>query len=178
VSEGERAASLAAYAATYRAAFTARMRAKLGLLRAQDDDGKLIADLLGLLAAEHADYTRFFRALCDIDLTSSAADDRAAELFGDRDGWYAWQQRYRARLAAETTTQAERRAAKRQVNPKYVLRNHLAQVAIERAQTGDFAEIARLHDVLRRPFDEQPENEPYAGAPPDWARDISISCSS
>jgi uncharacterized protein YdiU (UPF0061 family) len=178
VSEAERDASLATYAPTYRAAFIAHMRAKLGLLHAQTDDTKLIADLLELLAAERADYTRFFRALCEIDVTSSAADDAAAEMFGDRDGWYAWQRRYRDRLAAEATTQAERCAAKRQANPKYVLRNHLAQVAIERAQTGDFAEIARLHDILRRPFDEQPENEPYAGAPPDWARDISVSCSS
>jgi serine/tyrosine/threonine adenylyltransferase len=64
------------------------------------------------------------------------------------------------------------------VNPKYVLRNHLAQIAIERAQAGDFDEIARLHEVLRRPFKEQPENESYAAAPPDWARDISVSCSS
>jgi uncharacterized protein YdiU (UPF0061 family) len=178
VCERERDAVLAAYATNYRAAYTARMRGKLGLLHVQADDAKLVVDLLELLAAERVDYTRFFRALCDIDVTSSAADDRAAEMFGDRDGWYAWQQRYRARLSAESTTETERRAAKRQVNPKYVLRNHLAQLAIERAQTGDFAEIAHLHEILRRPFDEQPENEPYAGAPPDWARDISVSCSS
>jgi uncharacterized protein YdiU (UPF0061 family) len=178
VPESERDAALAAYAATYREAYLGRMRAKLGLLRAADDDARLVVDLLELLTAARADYTRFFRALCDVDLTSSPADDRAAEMFGDRDGWYAWQQRYRARLCAESAPEGMRRAAKRGVNPKYVLRNYLAQVAIERAQAGDFAEVARLHEVLRAPFEEQPENESYAGAPPDWAHDIAVSCSS
>jgi uncharacterized protein YdiU (UPF0061 family) len=171
-------AALATYAPAYREAFIGRLRAKLSLQHAAADDSALVFDLLELLSAARADYTRFFRALCDVDVTSSPADDRAAQMFADRDGWYAWQQRYRARLAVENTSEAARRAGKRAVNPKYVLRNHLAQIAIECAQAGDFAEVARLHDVLRRPFDEQPENESYAAAPPDWAREIAVSCSS
>jgi uncharacterized protein YdiU (UPF0061 family) len=59
-----------------------------------------------------------------------------------------------------------------------VLRNYLAQVAIERAQNGDYSEIARLLAVLERPFDEQPENESYAALPPDWASHLEVSCSS
>ena len=64
------------------------------------------------------------------------------------------------------------------VNPKYVLRNYLAQVAIEKAQNKDFTELARLLAVLQRPYDEQPEHEAYAALPPDWASDLEVSCSS
>ena len=176
--KSERDELLASYATSYRDAYVERMRAKLGLLRSDHDDASLVIDLLALLEAARADYTRFFRALCDVDVTSGPADDRAAEMFSDRDAWYAWQARYRARLAAENAPEIARRAAKRTQNPKYVLRNHLAQTAIERAQAGDFSEIARLHEVLNRPFDEQPEHDAYAAAPPDWAREISVSCSS
>jgi uncharacterized protein YdiU (UPF0061 family) len=65
------------------------------------------------------------------------------------------------------------------VNPKYILRNHLAEVAIRRAADArDYSEINRLHQLLTRPFDEQPENAAYAAEPPDWARQIEVSCSS
>ena len=64
------------------------------------------------------------------------------------------------------------------VNPKYVLRNYLAQVAIEKAQQKDYSEVARLLAVLEKPFDEQPGNEHYAALPPDWASHLEVSCSS
>jgi uncharacterized protein YdiU (UPF0061 family) len=63
-------------------------------------------------------------------------------------------------------------------NPKYVLRNHLAQAAIEKAESRDYTELARLHAILRRPFDEQPENERYAEPPPAGASRVEVSCSS
>ena len=66
----------------------------------------------------------------------------------------------------------------RLTNPKYILRNYLAQHAIDRADEGDYSEIERLHAILRRPFDEQPENADYAKLPPDWARGLVLSCSS
>jgi uncharacterized protein YdiU (UPF0061 family) len=64
------------------------------------------------------------------------------------------------------------------VNPKYVLRNYLAENAIRLAKEKDFTEVAQLLQVLRRPFDEQPELEAYAGLPPDWASGLEVSCSS
>lgn len=64
------------------------------------------------------------------------------------------------------------------VNPKYVLRNYMAQVAIDRAQQGDFSEIETLRQLLASPFDEQPAQERYAALPPDWGRHLEISCSS
>ena len=72
-----------------------------------------------------------------------------------------------------------RRPAMRAVNPKYILRNHLAEIAIRRAaDERDYSEVNRLHALLTRPFDEQPEYEAYAAEPPDWARKIEVSCSS
>jgi uncharacterized protein YdiU (UPF0061 family) len=64
------------------------------------------------------------------------------------------------------------------VNPKYVLRNYLAQTAIEKAQNKDFSEIAKLLSILEHPFDEQPEHAKYADLPPDWASELEVSCSS
>jgi uncharacterized protein YdiU (UPF0061 family) len=64
------------------------------------------------------------------------------------------------------------------VNPKYVLRNHLAQYAIELAQQDDFSEVHKLLNILNKPFDEQPEHESYSQAPADHLRSISVSCSS
>jgi uncharacterized protein YdiU (UPF0061 family) len=63
-------------------------------------------------------------------------------------------------------------------NPKYILRNYLAQIAIEKAQQDDFSEIQRLHRILQNLFAEQPEAEAYASLPPDWAGDLCVSCSS
>jgi uncharacterized protein YdiU (UPF0061 family) len=178
LSKSELESVLATYEPLFRTAYLECMRAKLGLQHAQGDDAELVLAMFELLADARADYTRFFRALCDLDVTSSASDDRLAEMFADRDGWYAWQARYRARLALESGSETDRREAKRAVNPKYILRNYLAQIAIERAQSGDFSEIVQLAAVLGRPFDEQPEHEAYAASPPDWAGDISVSCSS
>jgi uncharacterized protein YdiU (UPF0061 family) len=64
------------------------------------------------------------------------------------------------------------------INPKYILRNYLAQVAIEQAQNGDYSAVHKLLAVLEHPFDEQPGNEAYAALPPDWAAHLEVSCSS
>jgi len=97
----------------------------------------------------------------------------------DRPAFDAWAARYAGALRQFGLPDRERTAAMRAVNPKYVLRNHLAETAIRRAaDQHDFSEVARLHTLLARPYDEQPEFEAYAAEPPDWARKIEISCSS
>ena len=63
-------------------------------------------------------------------------------------------------------------------NPKFILRNHLAEVAIRDARGGDFSEVERLRTILARPFDEQAEHAAYADFPPAWANQIEVSCSS
>ena len=86
--------------------------------------------------------------------------------------------RYAARLRAEASDDTLRALRMNRINPKFVLRNHLAETAIERARGGDFSEVQRLLAVLQRPCDEQPEHEAYAAFPPAWAQTLEISCSS
>ena len=170
-------AALARYEGAYLTMYTSLMRAKLGLAQAIDGDDTLISDLLGLLAEHGTDFTIFFRAL-----GSFAPNDHNAavrDLMINRDAFDAWAVRYAARLAAESSNSEERRKRMNAVNPKYVLRNHLAQIAIDKAsQQKDFSEIDRLLALLQHPFDEQPEHEAYAAPPPDWAKGIEVSCSS
>jgi uncharacterized protein YdiU (UPF0061 family) len=72
----------------------------------------------------------------------------------------------------------ERAAAMNHVNPKYILRNYLAQIAIDKAGQNDYSEVDRLFRLLQKPFDEQPDMEQYTTPPPDWASNIQVSCSS
>jgi uncharacterized protein YdiU (UPF0061 family) len=159
-------------------AYSDHMRAKLGLQLALDEDKALLDDLLGLMAGERVDHTITFRALSTFDRGTGATPAGFRDNFIDRPAADAWGERYLRRLAAETRSDVDRHAAMNAANPKYILRNHLAQAAIDQAVAGDFSEVRALHQVLRRPFDEQPEAVRYAALPPDWARHIEVSCSS
>jgi uncharacterized protein YdiU (UPF0061 family) len=154
------------------------LHAKLGLEENRDEDRALLDEMFGVLQANHADFTLFFRRLGGLRAASSAGDEPLRDLFLDRPAFDAWAGKYRERLRAEGSDDAARQAAMNAVNPKYVLRNYLAQVAIDKAQRKDFSEVQRLLAVLERPFDEQPENESYAALPPDWAAHLEVSCSS
>jgi uncharacterized protein YdiU (UPF0061 family) len=162
----------------FTAAYSDHMRAKLGLELAEDGDKALLDDLLGLMAGERVDHTIAFRALAAFDRGSGAAPSAFRDHFIARAEADAWGARYLGRLESEPRSDADRRAAMNRANPKFVLRNHLAQRAIEQASVGDFGAVRALHEVLRRPYDEQPEQAAYAALPPDWARHIEVSCSS
>jgi uncharacterized protein YdiU (UPF0061 family) len=161
--------ALEPYKTVFMDAWLSRMRAKLGLVSAMDGDAELIDDLLRLMAAEKTDFTIGFRRL---------AGATARDLFIDREAFDAWSARHARRLAAEQRNAAEVAAGMNRTNPKFVLRNHLAQVAIEQAQAGELGEIHRLLKVLEHPFDEQPEHAAYADFPPPEAQHIEVSCSS
>jgi uncharacterized protein YdiU (UPF0061 family) len=154
------------------------MREKLGLRESHAEDPALLETLLTRLADGRVDYTRFFRRLGAFDTSAGARNEPLRDLFLDTAGFDAWAATYRARLLAEGSVDAERRARMERVNPKYVLRNYLAQTAISKAQEGDFREVDRLRALLSRPFDEQPEHEPSAAPPPAWGKHLSVSCSS
>ena len=159
-------------------------RAKLGLATQQADDETLVNSLIDLLNANHTDWPRFWRGLSRLRLGATAPEQDAPvrDLVIDRPAFDAWAASYRARLRAEGSDDAARRNRMDRVNPKYVLRNHLAEVAIRAARGDDgerdFGEVTRLLTVLERPYDEQPEHETYAEEPPDWARTLELSCSS
>jgi uncharacterized protein YdiU (UPF0061 family) len=171
--------ALAVYQPEYERAFDLLMHAKLGLFTVrQQADGALFDSMFALMQAGHVDFTRFFRALGNLRTDSDAPATELRDMFIEREAFDAWAAQYRERLRAENSVDAERKASMDAVNPKYVLRNYLAQVAIDKAQQKDFSEIAKLLAILERPFDEQPENEAYAALPPDWASHLEVSCSS
>ena len=175
-------AALEPYRSAYPAALLARMSAKLGLRDADDEARELVDALFARMAADRADLTITMRRLCDFDSTPGAANDSIRDLFIDRPAFDAWATRYGERLCREHSNDAERRVRMRRVNPRVVLRNHLAETAIRRAADGDFAEVERLLAVLSRPFDEPAapttQDDADAGFPPAWAQSIEVSCSS
>jgi hypothetical protein len=156
----------------YRVAFASEygrlMRAKLGLTLEHPGDAELVRDLLMLLQATRADYTGFFRALG----AASGTNPESA----DNEAWQAWRRRYETRLAAEPSRAPA--AEMLRVNPRYVLRNWIAQEAIEHAQQKEFGRIEEIRRVLAAPFDEHPGFERYAEPPSSPAGEIEMSCSS
>lgn len=166
----------------YRPAFEAKMdellHAKLGLATTLEGDTALFDAMFKVMADNHVDFTQFFRQLGKLRVDDPAGDTPIRDLFIDREAFDAWAAGYRARLRHEHRIDGERKQAMDGVNPKFVLRNYLAQIAIDKAKDKDYSEIARLLAVLEKPYDEQPGNEHYAALPPDWASHLEVSCSS
>jgi len=159
--------------------YAALMQEKLGLQELHEGDEKLRRDLLAQMHSNHVDYTNFFRSLGNYQQDDPAANSEIRDQFLDRGGFDWWSERYRARLKTEQSVDKERKTRMDRCNPKYILRNYLAQVAIQRAtEQQDYSEIDRLLELLARPFDEQPEMNDYASLPPDWGKHIVVSCSS
>lgn len=171
-------AALEPYKEAFPQAMARQMRAKLGLATEQDGDTTLIDGLLKCMATDHADFSITFRRLAQFSSAEGARNDAVRDMFLDRAAFDAWAQAYAARLRLENSVDAERAQRMNRRNPKYVLRNHLAEAAIRAAQQGDFSETHKLLKVLERPYDEQPEHSAYADFPPEWAQSIEVSCSS
>lgn len=160
----------------YEAAWLDLMRRRLGLTSAEDDDQALVQRLLQLMQGSAIDYTNFFRELGEQAPEQALA--RLREDFIDIKGFDEWAATYRQRTQREGDDQDARRARMHAVNPKYILRNYLAQQAIEAAEAGDYGPARELHAVLSHPFDDQPGMERYAERPPEWGKHLEISCSS
>ena len=154
--------------------FRTIMASKIGLLEYQPQDEPLINQLLNMLAMDKVDYTLFFRKLCDFSTSNQSIRD----YFIDRDQFDNWSANYLLRLESQQLTNEQRRESMQQINPLYVLRNYMAQTAIEAAEAGDFSEVELLLKILSNPYIAHPEGKKYEGLPPDWASTISVSCSS
>lgn len=169
---------------TLKDAQLAMMKSKLGLILEDKNDAKLIVDLENLLQDSETDMTLFFRNLANIkkDETGPLAVVEVAfyapdEIIGKlKKEWLAWFVRYSVRLQKETQSDSERKRGMNKVNPKYVLRNYMAQLAIDAADKGDYGLLDELFQLLKKPYDEQPKNEKWFAKRPDWARD-KIGCS-
>lgn len=162
------------FAPAFLAAYEDGARRKLGLSSwAGDRDAELFVGLLELMAATRADWTGTFRALA-----TQEPGALRARFPGHEAGWDAWAARWAARLREDGGSPEARAAMMRAASPALVLRNWMAQVAIEKAARGDSSEVARLLALLRRPFEDPPAGEPYAGPAPDWSSRLVVSCSS
>ena len=176
--------ALQTYEPAFHEEYSKLFRAKLGLTQNQDTDEKLISDLLSVMEQGHVDHTNFFRTLGKLKLEPDEVNEKIfSDFFGfPRQDWRQWTKQYRARLQSEGATPEQdspRRARMNLANPKFILRNHLAQRAIDAAvKNKDYSEIENLLQVLHHPFDEQPESEKYALLPGDGEKNIQVSCSS
>jgi uncharacterized protein YdiU (UPF0061 family) len=178
--------ALACYGETFHGAWRRALAEKLGLKSLeQPGDDELAGDLFALLKAVETDFTLFFRLLAAVPVDAvadTAGDSALAEPL--RRSFYndeafapahltrlaGWLRRYAARVRADAVPATERIERMRRVNPKYVLRNYLAQLAIDALAQGDASVMERTMNVLENPYDEQPEHDELAERRPEWAR--------
>ncbi len=192
--------SLADYQSYFQRGWQTMMAHKLGLKSfVSGSDEALVNELLSILPLVETDMTIFFRQLARLAVNNpenaDAAGDEAlmAPLMSayyrpeqltaaTRGRISSWLRAYTRRVGQDGTPDEVRRRRMNAVNPTYVLRNYLAQLAIDKAEQGEFAMVVELLAVLRRPYDEQPGKEAFAEKRPDWARHrpgcSMLSCSS
>jgi uncharacterized protein YdiU (UPF0061 family) len=170
--------ALDTYTPLFEREYSARMRQKLGWLTEEAEDDELIREFLGLLQGSRADYSIVFRELGACRVDAMPATDRLREHFLNPARFDDWAVRYRDRLRREGSRDDARRARMDRVNPRYILRNYLAQTAIEKARQRDYSEIDRLLTLLHDPYADIPGMEAYAAGPPNWGKHIAVSCSS
>ncbi len=172
--------AVAAFEPQFSQAMRARLQDKLGLGALQDGDDALVDTWLAAMAENRSDWTLSFRRLGSLPAhVDSPIPDALQSLFTTRpQPFRAWVADYRRRLRQPGLADAERKLAMDLVNPRFVLRHHLAQHAIAQAEAGDFSAARELMAVLRYPYAEQPEHAAYAAAPPQDAEAPALSCSS
>lgn len=191
--------ALAVYSENYAQGWQSMMAQKLGLNRYDSEtDDELTTELLAILQLVETDMTLFYRKLAMVNVSADSKDGTTSEnlMATFMDAYYRPKQltrEYRARMTnwircyitrvyKDGTPDETRRKRMNAVNPKYVLRNYLAQLAIDKAEQGDHSMVNELLEVLRHPYDEQPGQEKFAEKRPDWARHRAgcsmLSCSS
>ena len=167
------------------------MKSKVGLFESLPDDDNLITGLTNYLYKSQIDMTLFFRNLADFDAENPVEFLESIkqmsylneeEFEKTKFEWKVWLDNYSVRLMSEKISAFDRKAKMNSINPKFVLRNYMAHLAIEAADKGDYSVIEELYQLLKRPYDEQPEMEKWFAMRPDWATEkvgcSMLSCSS
>ncbi len=162
--------ALLQYQILYTQHYAENMCKKLGFAVVKRHDKALCDEILNILNDQKIDYTLFFR-----NLSTENAYQVTSVLFNDVDKFNTWFKQYQQRLAEEDISNEIRSKNQKAVNPKYILRNYMAEIAIQKAEVGDYSEIESLFSLLQKTFDDWYE---YANKPPQWAEKISVSCSS
>ncbi|TRX40784.1 protein adenylyltransferase SelO [Flavobacterium restrictum] len=184
-------AILNAFSTRYEKKYLLMMQEKLGLHIPKESDAILIQNLTQLLPVVETDMTIFFRNLANVtkDDAAATAFDKIKYAFYNEEinetvlkNWHDWLATYCLRLQEESLLDTERKAVMNAVNPKYVLRNYMAQLCIDDADKGDYALLNALFEMLKNPYAEQPNYEKWFAKRPDWARNkvgcSMLSCSS
>ena len=171
ISEESQGEVLQTYEAIFQDTLAELYRKKLGLDQAQPEDANLIQGLLDIMESEKLDYTNTFR-----NLTQALAKKNSPELNSEISK--SWIVSFLERHAKETLSKDKRLQLMNQVNPKFILRNYMAQEAIEAAEVNDFSKLETLMIVMTQPFEELIEHQKFANKSPMWAKDLEISCSS
>lgn len=186
------------YRQTYQQTFNEQQSAKLGFSRYEEKQDALINDIKIVLESTQADMTIFYRLLASYSLDDLLAENFPEKIHKLGDAFYhplspqqmellqKWLINYGHVLQADYVLnnhdEQKRCSLMNSINPKYVLRNYMAQVAIDQASTGDYSEIDRLMALLRNPYSEQPQYQRYFAKRPDWATNkpgcSTLSCSS
>ncbi|MFH0781920.1 MAG: protein adenylyltransferase SelO family protein, partial [Pseudomonadota bacterium] len=188
--------ALADYNTLFLNGWNEMMAKKLGFLKFEkSSDDPLVKELVEILPLVETDMTIFFRKLASLPIDGQIPE--GASLPNSLlDAYYrpeeltekytatmnGWLRAYQHRVQNTSMSEEERRQRMNSTNPKYVLRNYLAQLAIDKAEAGDFTLVEEFLELLRNPYDEQPKKEHYAGKRPEWARNRAgcsmLSCSS
>ena len=167
----------------------AMMQSKLGLFMSDDQDIELIQNLEDNLHLVETDMTIFFRKLSDftnekqgLQLIEKAFYTPSKISSEVKNQWILWFEKYSLRLHKERISSKDRKAKMDAKNPKYILRNYMSQMAIEEAEKGDYSLIEELYQLIKKPYDEQIDQEKWFVKRPEWARNkvgcSMLSCSS
>lgn len=172
---------LAEFQENYTMQWQQMMANKLGLGQIQPSDASLFESLESLLVATETDMTRFYRALANkhVDYQHLVDHDVFYETEHSEDykiQLRQWLANYQQRITSNALSSDARFELMNSVNPKYVFRNYLAQQAIDKSEEGDHSMVNELLEVLRKPYDEQPQFDHYAQKRPEWAR-TKVGCS-
>jgi uncharacterized protein YdiU (UPF0061 family) len=168
------------------------MQNKLGFQIKKEQDAILIQSLTQLLERVETDMTIFFRNLSNVTKTDAVINAFSIikdAFYNEKDlnetilkDWHDWFEKYTIRINEETLSDSERKEQMNTVNPKYVLRNYMAQLCIDDADKGDYSLLNELFEMLKNPYDEQPNFQKWFAKRPDWARGkvgcSMLSCSS
>ena len=171
ISEESQGEILQTYEAIFQDTLAELYRKKLGLDLAKPEDATLIQGLLDIMESEKLDYTNTFR-----NLTQALAEENSPELQSEISK--SWVVSFLERHSKETLSKDKRLKLMNQINPKFILRNYMAQEAIEAAEVNDFSKLETLMIVITQPYEELIEHEKFANKSPIWAKDLEISCSS
>lgn len=179
ISEDDARHALDQYWHIFETEYRQLMANKLGFASDNNDVQSLTKSLLSQMQQGQTDYSNLFRQLCRVERDSKQADQTLRNMFIDREAFDQWLKDYRLTLRKHAQSDEQRKINMQQINPKYVLRNHMAQHAIEKAeQNKDYSEIDRLMRLLQTPFDEHADMEDYAKPPAASTQQMAISCSS